>query len=136
MYSLYPNFPSYSLPDFLSHLFADPCAIKNCGTGFTCNGGICYCGTTICSSATANVCDAGTCKCGASTLCPQTGVEDQQCLSTTGAVPAIGDTTATCKVKVRRFRKYSRSKISLCSVKTNKSLLFSNVSVYWIRHIQ
>ena len=83
---------------FFSHLFADPCANKNCGTGFTCNGGICYCGTTSCSSATANVCDAGTCKCGASALCPKTGVMDQQCLSTTGAVPATGDTTATCQV--------------------------------------
>ena len=102
--------PFLFIPDFLSHLFADPCAIKNCGTGFTCNGGICYCGTTICSSATANVCDAGTCKCGASSLCAQTGTDDQQCLSTTGAVPAIGDTTATCQVKLRRIRKYTRSK--------------------------
>merc|ERR1712018_112231 len=53
----------------------DPCATKDCGTGFTCDGGACIClstkeGTQYYSPPTSNVCDSTDgLKCGSATAC-------------------------------------------------------------------
>ena len=86
------------MPIFL--IITDPCANKNCGTGFTCDGGACICGTsTYCTFTADNVCDSGTCKCGGAAACTA-GSTIPLCLDGTGVSATNGDTasTVTCKV--------------------------------------
>ena len=57
----------------------------------------CVCGTSLCDLSISNTCVNGVCKCGTDTQCDTTSTIPV-CLSSTGATPDWGDSTATCKV--------------------------------------
>ena len=82
-----------------------PCAMVTCTAGFDAKSDVihpygicqCVCGTSLCDLSISNTCVSGVCKCGTDTQCDTTSTIPV-CLSSTGATPDWGDSTATCKV--------------------------------------
>ena len=82
-----------------------PCAMVTCTSGFDAKSDVihpygicqCVCGTSLCDLSISNTCVSGVCKCGTDTQCDTTSTIPV-CVSSTGATPDWGDSTATCKV--------------------------------------